>query len=100
MTDLFPPSATRGKQVLIIYKGSTNDEYLALKREKSQLVQTGKYTGEPREQIARKLGRLLSYPDAEIDRALKTQAQRRAAPGSGRDHSGGADRTPATQVSR
>ena len=75
VTDLFPPSVAQGKQVLVIYKGSTNDEYLALKREKSQLVQAGKYTGEAREQIARKLGKLLSFPDAEIDRELKAQAQ-------------------------
>ena len=76
LTDLFPPSVTQGKQVLIIYKGSTNDQYLALKKEKAQLVQNGKYTGEARERIARKLGKLLSYPDAEIDRALETQALR------------------------
>jgi hypothetical protein len=76
VTDLFPASVARGKQVLIIYKGSTNDQYLALKREKAQLVQTGQYTGKAREQIARKLGKLLSYPNAEIDRALRAQAER------------------------
>lgn len=71
VTDLFPLSATQGKHVLIIYRGSTKNEYVALKKQKAELVKEGKYTGEAREQIARKLGRLLSYPEAKIDQLLK-----------------------------
>lgn len=76
VTDLFPTSATEGKQVLIIYQGTTKNEYLALKKRKAELVKAGKYTGAAREQIARQLGKLLSYPDAKIDALLKPQTQR------------------------
>ena len=45
-------------------------------KQKAELVKEGKYTGEAREQIARKLGRLLSYPEAKIDQLIKAQTQR------------------------
>jgi hypothetical protein len=73
VTDLFPATATEGKQVLVIYQGSIKNEYLALKQQKADLVKAGKYSGAEREQIARKLGRLLSYPEAKIDELLKAQ---------------------------
>jgi hypothetical protein len=73
VTDLFPPAATADKHVLLIYQGSTKDEYLNLKKQKAELIKAGKYTGAAREQIARKLGKLLSYPDAKIDELLKAQ---------------------------
>jgi hypothetical protein len=70
VTDLFPLSATEGKEVLIIYKEeSTMDEYNALKEKKAALMNSGKYEGEARREIAWNMGRLLSYPDAKI-RAL------------------------------
>jgi hypothetical protein len=76
VTDLFPADVARGKEVLLIYKGTTLDEYMALKREKAQLVKAGGYSGKAREEIARKLGRLLSYPDSGIDMLLKTNTTR------------------------
>lgn len=77
VTDLFPADVARGKEVLIIYKGSTLDEYMDLKRRKAALVKSNAYSGEAREQIARRLGRLLSYPEAAIDSLLKKNAAAR-----------------------
>lgn len=74
VTDLFPVSATEGKHVLIIYRGSTLNEYLALKARKSELVSAGEYLGESRRDIAWSLGKLLSYPDEKIRRLLGEQA--------------------------
>jgi hypothetical protein len=71
VTDLFPADVAKGKDVLLIYKGSTLDEYLALKRKKAQLVKSGTYGGKAREEIARQLGMLLSYPESSIDDLLK-----------------------------
>jgi len=71
VSDLFPADVARGKEVLLIYKGSTLEEYMALKRQKAVLVKSGAYTGKAREQIARQFGRLLSYPESGIDALLK-----------------------------
>lgn len=70
VTDLFPSSLTDGKHVLLIYKGATLDKYLALKQKKAALVESGGYSGLAREDIAREFGRLLSYPEANIDDRL------------------------------
>lgn len=70
VTDLFPEEVTRGKQVLLIYQDPVKDEYLALKREKAELMEQGFYSGEKRRNIARKLGRLLSYPEERIELLL------------------------------
>lgn len=69
-TDLFPESITRGKCVLLIYRGKVRDEYMVLKVQKEKLVKEGKYTGEARLIIARKMGRLLSYPEKKIEELL------------------------------
>jgi hypothetical protein len=71
VTDLFPETVTEGKHVLLIYRGSTKDEYLALKAEKRALEERGAYTGEARKEIARKMGRLLSYPESRIEEMLQ-----------------------------
>lgn len=65
-TDLFPAAITEGKHVLLIYTGSVKDEYMALKKEKQALLASGRYEGEARKDIARKMGRLLSYSDEKI----------------------------------
>ena len=70
VTDLFPADVAEGKHVLLIYKGTTLDEYLALKKRKSELMETGSYAGEARRDIARQFGRLLSYPDANIEELI------------------------------
>ena len=63
VTDLYPADVALGKHVLLIYTGNTLDEYRTLKADKATLVATGKYTGAAREEIARRFGRLLSYPE-------------------------------------
>ena len=70
VTDLFPADVAEGKHVLLIYKGATLDEYLALKQRKSELVASGSYAGEARRGIARQFGKLLSYPDANIEELI------------------------------
>lgn len=76
VTDLFPADIAKGKIVLLIYKGTTLEEYLALKRDKAALVKSGHYTGKAREEIAWRLGKLLSYPDAGIVGLLKKNTVR------------------------
>ncbi len=71
VTDLFPEDITEGKHVLLIYLDPTKDEYFSLKREREKLVEEGHYLGEPRTNIARKMGRLLSYPEDRIEKMLE-----------------------------
>ncbi len=71
VTDLYPADVAEGKHVLLIYTGDTLDKYLALKADKAALVETGNYKGEAREEIARRFGSLLSYPEAVIDDLLQ-----------------------------
>jgi len=70
VTDLYPADVAAGKHVLLIYTGDTLDEYLALKADKARLVAGGEYDGAAREDIARRFGRLLSYPEPVIDDLL------------------------------
>ncbi len=70
ITDLFPESETTGKDVLLIYQGTTKEEYLQLKEDKKQLIAAGQYTGKSREEIARRFGRMLSYPAHRINELL------------------------------
>jgi len=70
VTDLFPPSATDGKEVLIIYRDGTLDEYFALKKRKAELISAGQYDGDARREIAVAMGKLLSYPDKKIAQLL------------------------------
>lgn len=71
VTDLFSPELTDGKQVLVIYRGETLDRYQALKAEKLRLEEEGRYHGEPRLEIARRFGRLLSYSEEKIEALLE-----------------------------
>ena len=70
VTDLFPEDVAEGKHVLLIYTGDTLDEYLKIKADKQALVDAGRYAGSEREDIARRFGRLLSYPETVIDELL------------------------------
>ncbi|MCH8301915.1 MAG: hypothetical protein IH912_04100 [Proteobacteria bacterium] len=74
VTDLYPANVAVGKHVLLIYTGDTLDQYLAIKADKARLVDKGEYEGAAREEIARRFGRLLSYPDAVIDDLLERQS--------------------------
>lgn len=71
VTDLYPADVASGKDVLLIYTGDTLERYQALKAEKAALVAENRYSGAAREDIARRFGRLLSYPEAVIDDLLK-----------------------------
>ena len=73
VTDLFPADVARGKDVLLIYQGTTKDEYLQLKADALALQQAGQYTGRAREAIARRFGRMLSYPSWRINELLAEQ---------------------------
>jgi hypothetical protein len=73
VTDLFPADVAAGKHVLLIYKGTTLGEYLGLKADKASLEKAGKYTPAAHLEIARRFGRLLSYPDQKIDQLLKAR---------------------------
>jgi hypothetical protein len=77
VTDLYPQDVAEGKHVLLIYTGNTLDEYLALKADKAALVASNRYEGQAREDIARRFGQLLSYPQEVIDNLLKQQASNR-----------------------
>ena len=70
VTDLYPADVADGKHVLLIYTGDTLDKYLAIKADKAALKAAGEYRGEAREEIARRFGRLLSYPEPVIDDLL------------------------------
>lgn len=73
VTDLYPEDVAEGKHVLLIYTGETLDEYLALKADKAALVASNRYEGQAREDIARRFGKLLSYPDEIIDELIASQ---------------------------
>ena len=73
-TDLFDEKFTQGKHVLLIYEDpAVKDAYLALKAQKQALVNANQYEGQARKQIAREMGRLLSYQDDFIERILSTE---------------------------
>ena len=73
VTDLYPADVAEGKHVLLIYTGDTKDEYLRIKSDKAALKAAGNYSGKNREDIARRFGKLLSYPDAVIDDLLSRE---------------------------
>lgn len=70
VTDLYPASVTDGQEVIFIYKGDTLQQYLALKREKKHLIETGVYDMEARQEIASRFGKLLSYPDHTVQKLM------------------------------
>ena len=73
VTDLYPEDVAEGKHVLLIYTGDTLDQYLALKADKAALIADNHYEGRAREDIARRFGKLLSYPDKVIEDLLASQ---------------------------
>lgn len=73
VTDLYPADVALGKHVLLIYTGDTLERYLALKADRAALAANGEYSGEARKEIARRFGRLLSYPDSVIEELIAKQ---------------------------
>jgi hypothetical protein len=76
VTDLFPADITEGKHVLFIYKGATWQDYMDLKTRKNLLISQGRYSGNEREEIARSMGKLLSYTNEKINNLLKENANK------------------------
>ena len=71
-TKLFNPAYTRGKRVIhMAAEQATIDEYKALKDFKRRHVEAGTLTEDLEEEIAWKLGRLLSYSDEAITLLMK-----------------------------
>ena len=70
VTDLYPADVADGKHVLLIYTGDTKIQYVKIKSDKAALQAAGNYVGKAREDIARRFGKLLSYPDEVIDDLL------------------------------
>ena len=73
VSDLYPADVALGKEVLLIYTGNTLEKYLAIKADKKNLVAADQYQGSNREEIARRFGRLLSYPPEVIDDLIRKQ---------------------------
>ena len=71
-TRLFNPEYTRGKMVIhLAAEGATIDEYEALKERRRGHLEAGTLTEEAKLEIARGLGRLLSYSDESIQSLLE-----------------------------
>ncbi len=64
ITDLFGDMDLSGIWVFLIYKHQkTLDAYLKLKEDRASLVESGKYEGEARRDIAVRFGKLLGYSE-------------------------------------
>ena len=64
ITDLFGDMDLSGIWVFLIYKvQKTLDAYLQLKEDKEKLVESEKYDGKPRKDIAIRFGKLLGYSE-------------------------------------
>ncbi len=70
VTDLFPADVAMGKDVLLLFNGTTQKEYQALKADKTGLENAGAYNGVARVEIARRFGRMLSYSPKKINQLL------------------------------
>lgn len=67
VTDLFPAEKTAGLGVFFLYRHDEDlDRYKKIKDEKSELVKTGRYSGNRRARINYLFGELLSYPNYAI----------------------------------
>lgn len=70
VTNLFPADIAKGLDVLLLFQGTTLDEYNALKAEKANLESEGLYTIEAQIDIARRFGRMLSYSPRKINKLI------------------------------
>jgi len=70
VSGLFPEDVADGKEVLLLYKGNTLEQYFTLKSDKEALVDSETYDTKARLDIARRFGRMLSYSPREINRLL------------------------------
>lgn len=72
ITDLFPASMNEGTCHYLFYREpEVLKEYLAVKADKKEAIAAGAYDLLKRDEIARRLGRLLSYPEEGIRRYIE-----------------------------
>jgi extradiol dioxygenase family protein len=69
-TSLFDSSVVQGKELLILYKGNSLSGYQMLKSEANELSKVGDYSGVKKETISRAFGRMLGYPESNINDLL------------------------------
>jgi len=67
VTNLFPADIAKDLDVLLLFQGTTIDEYLALKEDIEKLEKEGTYTLEAQIDISRRFGRMLSYSPKKIN---------------------------------
>ncbi len=82
-TDLFPSSAMEGKEVLVICRGTALAEYRQLHEDIRQLKATGNYHAWQREEMSRRFGRLLGYPNTHINNLMAASSEFRTMPDFG-----------------
>lgn len=71
-TDLFADIDMEDRWVFVIYKKDhVLEDYLSLKSEKESLEEKGEYEGKAREEIAKRMGRLLGYDEDYIAQRLE-----------------------------
>lgn len=70
VTDLFPADIAKDKEVLVLYKGTSLDEYLSLKADQERLKESGKLDDITSRMLARRYGRMLSYSPRKINKLL------------------------------
>lgn len=75
ITDLQPAEFTEGKWSILYYEDDkVLEDYLALKKNKQKLEQSGRYDEKARKKISFEFGRLLSYPREKIDGKISLES--------------------------
>lgn len=69
-TSLFDSSVVQGKEVLILYKGESLEAYQMLKKRANELEASKEYSGQKKEDVSRSFGRMLGYPESNINNLL------------------------------
>lgn len=70
VTNLFPADIAKDLDVLLLFQGTTLEEYHALKAEKAKLEEEGNYNLETQIEISRRFGRMLSYSPKKINKLI------------------------------
>jgi len=75
ITDLQPTEFTEGKWSILYYEDDdVLNAYLALKKKRKEIEQSGRYDEKARKEISREFGRLLSYPDEKIEEKISRES--------------------------
>ncbi|MCK0109571.1 VOC family protein [Flavobacteriaceae bacterium S0825] len=70
VTNLFPADIAKDLDVLLLFQGTTLDEYLALKEDVVKHKSEGTYNLEAQLDISRRFGRMLSYSPRKINKLI------------------------------